>query len=306
MDIGTLDLFIETAQRLSFADVARARGLHPSAVSRAIQNLEEGVGTPLFVRTTRRMALSDAGHQFLGHAEAAVQSAKAAVEAAQSQAKEPSGAVRITASTAFGERLVVPLLEPIRERFPKIVVTLILSDEPLDLLDAGVDLALRLAPSLSGDMIGRKLFDTRYYVCASPDYLKRHPKPYVPADMAEHAVVTYDLPGYRDRWRFVSDAGEERVRIQPGAIITSALAVRRAVIAGLGPALLADWLIDDALASGALIDLFPDYRVTATDFQTAAWLAYPSASVMTTRVRSVADILIEGLTAPNQAWRVRR
>ena len=291
---------MDVAQSLSFAAVARARGTDPSAVSRAIRVLETQVDAPLLARTTRRMALTEAGEAFQRHAADALKAMEAARDAAQASVGEPRGRVLLTASVAFGERVLVPLLVPLKQLYPKIVMDLLLRDDTVDLMGERVDLAIRLGPALAGDLTGRKLFTTRYRVCAASSYLRAYGAPSTPqalgAGKGRHGVVSYDLPGYRDAWRFrASDGSEAEVPISPAMITSSALAVRRAALAGLGPALLADWLIGDALETGMLVDLFPDHQVTATTFETAVWLAYPPSARLSRKVRAVADVLIERL-----------
>ncbi|MGD1887987.1 MAG: LysR substrate-binding domain-containing protein [Cohaesibacteraceae bacterium] len=287
---------MDVARSLSFAAVARERGVDPSLVSRSIQALEVETGAALFARTTRRMAFTEAGEAFQVHAAQALRSMEAATDAARESVSAPKGRVRLTASVAFGECMLVPLLVPLRRQYPEIVIDLVLRDDTVDMMAERVDLAIRLGPKLAGDLTGRRLFATRYRVCAAPTYLSAEGNLAKPDDLGDHPVVTYDLPGYRDRWRFRTTGGEEQaVPVTPALITSSALAVRRATLAGLGPALLADWLIGDAFENGELIDLFPDHHVTATDFETAVWLAYPSGATLVQKTRAVADFLIEHL-----------
>ncbi len=302
MDKYSLEIFIDVARDLNFASVARSREIDPSQVSRTIQALEQEAGTALLARTTRRMVLTEAGATFLHHASEAVQKMNAAMDAAQASAGQLKGTVRITASVAFGERALVPLLLPMKQRLPDVMLDLVLQDDTVDMMHDQVDLAIRLAPNLSGDLIGRRLRTTRYRICASRNYARTHGACLNPQDLSNHKVVAFDLPGYRDTWRFEQNNAEDvSIAVEPAVIISSALAVRRAAMLGVGPALLADWLIDDALAAGELIDLFPDYRVTATTFDTGVWLAYPAGVMLSHKARAVADSLIELLAGKSSA-----
>ncbi len=161
-----------------------------------------------------------------------------------------------------------------------------------------VDLAVRLAPTVEGDLIATKLMDTRYRVVASPAYLAAHAPLTVPADLSAHRVLLFNLRAYRTRWLFprrggAGGGGRHRRRRDAGP---GRIAVR-AALAGLGPALLPDWLVDEAVARGELIDVFPLHAAaTATTFDTAAWLVYPSRAYLPNKVRVMIDFLKEAMT----------
>ena len=292
MDLASLQIFVEVVRRGSFAAVARDREVSPSAISRAISGLEAEVGARLFQRTTRRLSPTEAGTLYFERVEPLIGELEQAGQAAADARRTPRGTLRITASVAFGQVCLVPLLPELHRRHPELALELLLTDTNLDLVSERIDVALRLAPRLDSALVGLRLFETRYRVCASPDYLARRGPVASPDDLREHPCLTFALPGYRSRWIFLDrDGGRREVPIQGRFAMTSALALRDSARAGLGPALLADWLIDTDLASGTLVDLFPEQRVTATDFETAAWLLYPSRSYLPLKTRLFIDFL---------------
>ena len=292
MDIDSLRICIEVARRGSFAAVARDRNLDPSSISRIISSLEENLGFRLFQRTTRRMALTLEGERYLGRITTVVEELDRAREEILTTKGKPAGTLRLTTSVAFGHIWLVPLLPQFRNRFPQLKLELRLSDTNLDLVSERIDLAIRLAPRITADLERIKLFDTRYRVCASPDYLHRAEALNNPSDLQRHRCLLFDLPGYRSLWMFRSGTGErQEVGVDGDIVISSALALRTCALAGLGPALLADWAIGDDLAAGRLQDVFPTYDVTATEFQTAAWLVYPSRSFLPQKVRTTVEFL---------------
>ena len=300
MELTSLQIFVEVVRRGSFAAVARDREVSPSAISRAISGLEAEVGARLLQRTTRRLSPTEAGTLYFERVEPLVGELEQAGQAAADARRAPRGTLRITASVAFGQVCLVPLLPELHRRHPGLALELLLTDTNLDLVSERVDVALRLAPRLDTGLIGVRLFETRYRVCASPDYLNREGPLGSPGDLRECSCLAFALPGYRSRWIFLDREGRRsEVPIQGRFAMTSALALRESARAGLGPALLADWLIDADLASGALIDLFPEHRVTATDFETAAWLLYPSRSYLPLKTRLFIDFL-------HDAYRDRR
>jgi len=204
--------------------------------------------------------------------------------------------LRLTASVAFGNTCLVPLLPEFRRRYPDVKLELQLTDSVLDLVTERIDLAIRLGQPTGTDCVATKLFDTQYRVCASPAYLEQHPAPAIPADLQRHRCLLIALPDFRSRWLFRNPQGAiEEVAIHGDITILNALALRGCALAGLGPVLLANWLIDIDLAQGRLVDLFPAYRVTATDFDTAAWLLYPSRTHLPHKVRAMIDFLKQQL-----------
>jgi DNA-binding transcriptional LysR family regulator len=286
MDTFGLSLFVAVAREGSFARTARKRDLDPSAVSRAIASLESELGVRLFQRTTRQMTLTDAGRLYLARIAPLVEELDRAHDELRSSRSDPTGIVRVTASVAFGQTHIVPRLAAFRREFPRLHLELILTDANLDLLADRIDLAIRLGASQRADVQAEKLFDTRYRVCASPGYLTRTGRPATPNALRDHDCVVMPLPDYRSRWLFKLQETLSEVSIRGSFVLSTPLAVRTAALDGLGPALLPDWLVRDDLQLATLVDLFPGHQVTATTFETAAWLLYPSASYLPNRVQA--------------------
>ena len=292
MDLSSLQIFAEVMRRGSFAAVARDRDVSPSAISRSVAALEAELGLRLFQRTTRRLAPTETGALYFARIEPLLGELEQARQAATDVGEEPSGTLRVTASVAFGQVCLVPLLPELHRRYPELALELLLSDSNLDMVAERIDVALRLAPRMDSGLIGLRLFDTHYRVCASPDYLARTGEIGAPQDLSELSCLVFALPGYRSRWIFLDRAGERtEVQIDGRFVISSALGLRDCALNGLGPALLANWLIDDDIAAGKLVDLYPHHRVTATDFDTAAWLLYPSRAYLPLKVRAFIDFL---------------
>jgi len=296
MEIDTLRTFIQVARRGSFAVVARDRGTDPSSVSRTIASLEDELQVRLLQRSTRRMTLTEAGAKYLARIEPLLEELEQARDEALAVSARPIGTIRLTASVAFGQKCIAPLLPKLRATFPDLGVDLILTDANVDLVSEGIDLAIRLGPSQDSALIGVKLIDTRYRVCVSPAYLENCRRRKLclktPEDIAAHNCLLLNLPDYRSRWLFRDLGGTITPVAVPGdVLISNPLVLLTCALEGMGPALLADWLADEALANGDLVDLFPDYAIAATNFETAAWLLYPSRTYLPTKVRVVIDFL---------------
>lgn len=291
MNIENLRQFVEAARAGSFSAAGRHAGADPSAVSRAVSRLEAEIGARLFNRTTRSMSLTDAGETLLERAEALIEAHDAALEAVGDISRSVSGLVRITASVGFAQHCLVPLIPELHRLHPGLRIDLVATDANLDLAAEGVDLAIRLAPRPEGDYVTAKLRDTRYRVVAAPDFATAA-KITRPADVSDHDCLCFRLPGFRSQWRFRDRRGNEQaVAVSGGLETTSSLAILAWALEGLGPALLADWLVDEEIARGRLVDLFPDYEATATSFDTGAWLLYPSRRFLPRKTRTVIDFL---------------
>lgn len=298
MDLEALRLFLDVARLGSFAAAARLRGVEPSSISRAIASLEGALGARLFHRSTRAMALTEAGELLLARAPTLTAEGERIAEDIHAAKREPVGVVRLTASVAYGAHMLAPLLPAFRARFPRLRLELVLTDATLDLVSERIDLALRLGPAARGDLEAIPLAPTRYQVVASPGYLAREGLLGQPNDLAQRDCLVFALPEFRARWRFRDAAGaEEVVGIRSNLVVSNALVLRQAALAGLGPALLANWLIAGDLSTGALVDLLPAHRATATTFDTGVWLLYPSRDFIPRRVRSVIGFLQEQLSA---------
>jgi DNA-binding transcriptional LysR family regulator len=296
MDVSALFIFAEVMRRGSFAAVARDRNVDPSSISRVIAGLEEELGIRLFQRSTRQLAPTESGRIYFERIEPLIEELEHARLAAQEAGVSLSGNLRVSTTVAFGQICIVPLLTDFRSRYPALSLELLLTDTNLDLISERIDIAIRLGPRLDLGYVGTKLFTTRYRVCASPVYIARYGAPAEPGQLAAHKCVVFDLPGFRDRWLFRSRNGETtEVPIASDLKISSALALRQCALDALGPVLIGHWNIDTDLADGRLVDLFPDHDVTATDFETAAWIIYPSRTYLPAKVRAFIDFVRERL-----------
>lgn len=298
MDTASLDLFADVMRAGGFAAAARERGVAPSTVSRAIAALERDLGVRLFERSTRRFQPTEAALRYADDLEPLLAGLEDAAARARDVARDPSGTVRIAASVAFGHSVLLPLVPGIRERWPGLHLDLVLDDRPLDLLDAGVHLAVRLGPPPGGDWIRTRLMRVRHRVCASPAYLDRHGEIREPAELSARDCVRFPFDGFDQRWLVRARGGDvASIGVGGSLTVSSALALRAAVLAGLGPGLLADWMIGAELERGELVDLLPRYEVTATTFENAAWLLYPNRQYLPHKLRVVIDALRAGVAA---------
>jgi DNA-binding transcriptional LysR family regulator len=254
--------------------------------------LETELGARLFQRSTRRVALTEAGELFLGKVEPLVTELDGALDEARQVSAEPAGTLRLTASVTFGQLCIVPLIPEFRQRHPGVKLDCIFTDENLDLVANRIDLAIRLAPTVEGDLVAARLMDTPYRVVASPAYLSSAPPLRSPADLAGHSCLLPPYQVFRPNWLFKDMQGHvTEVPVQGDVTLSTFTALRDLTVLGLGPALLPYWLVAGLLRDGVLVDLFSDYAATATTFDTAAWIVYPSRAYLPRKVRVMVDFL---------------
>ena len=280
--------------------MAKTRGTDPSTVSRAVAALEERLGVRLFQRTTRSLSLTEAGDIYLARALPLIEElARIGAEARATKA-EPKGVLRLTASVTFGQAMILPLLPAFRAAYPDIRLECLFTDQNLDLIADRIDLAIRLAPEIGGDVIASRLMTTRYRVVASAAYLANAPSLATPEDLAAHRLLLFSIRPFRTRWLFRTAEATREVAVTGDIVISPAGAIRDAALAGLGVALLPNDLTDPEIAAGRLTRLLPDWAVTATSFDTGAWLVYPSRSFLPAKTRAMIDVLRAALpSAPS-------
>lgn len=298
MDLSVLQIFVEVMKQGSFAAVARDRTLDPSSVSRAIAGLEAELGIRLFQRTTRQLFPTEAGMAYFRRVEPLVEEMQQAIDVAMGMAGQPKGVLRVTTAVSFGLKCIVPLLPDFQKNYPDLTIDLVFTDAIVDMFAERIDLAIRLGTLPNSTLISQQLMQIRYAVCASPQYLRQWGHPQKPSDVEQHNCLLFPLVGFRTRWIFKDSRGElSETLVQGRTIISTAIALLQCAIAGMGLALLPNWLIDDALQNGTLVSVFPHHEVTATDFNTAVWLVYPSPAYIPLKVRVFMDFLKQSISS---------
>lgn len=293
MNLSSLKAVLAVQRSGSIAGAAQTLNMDASNVSRIVSAVEHEIGLRLFERTTRRLRVTEAGERYLARIAPLLDELNAARDAAHQAVVEPQGLLRMTASVAFAIEKIVPLLPLFHETYPKITVELLPSDANLGLLDEGLDLAVRLGAAPKGDLISTRILRTRYRVVAAPDYLNKTGTINTPEDLADRNCLRFALPEFRSRWVFRQNPEDppREVEIGGNTLISNALALRDAARAGMGVTLLADWLINRDLESGQLIDVLPTWDCTATEFDTSAFILYPSRSYLPRKTRVMIDFL---------------
>jgi DNA-binding transcriptional LysR family regulator len=300
MDVDSIKILTEVVHLGSFAAVARRRNVDPSSISRVIAGLEQELGFRLFQRSTRHLSLTEAGSLYFERVENLIEDIAAAADVARDLSAEATGTLRVTASVAYGQTVLVPRLPAFQAANPRLMLDLVFTDATVDLVAERIDLAIRLGRRPSVDLICSRLLPIHYRVCANPIYLAARGHPQNPKQLADHNCLRFPFPHFRDHWRFRCAEEEEEIEVEVNGtpMISSALALRACALAGMGAALLADWLVDDDIAEGRLVNLFPTYEVTATDFDMGVWALYQGRSYLPWKTRAFIDFLRASLKTP--------
>lgn len=294
MDIEILRTFVEVMRRCSFAAVAREKDVAPSSISRAISSLEEELGVRLFQRSTRRLEPTEAGLLYYEHVEPLIDELERAQTIASDLSDHPHGTLRITAPVTFGQITLIPLLPELSSLYPDLTLEVLMSDNMADLLVEHIDIALRLGPLTDSSFVATQLCELSFVVCSSPAYIDKHGRPETLADIEQHNCLLFPLPGYSSRWRFRDSTGKvQEVPVHGHCYISNALSLKQCAMADMGLVLLPRWVVWRELADGQLVDLFPEFDVTATEFDSSAWLLYPSRSYLPLKVRVFVNFMKE-------------
>ena len=261
-----------------------------ATVSKAVGRLEERLGARLFNRTSRRLALTDAGQRLSERAARLLADGEAAESEALAQSATPRGLVRLAVPMTFGVRKVAPLLPEFLETYPEVSIDLHLSDATVDLIGDGFDAGLRIARLPDSSLIARRLCGMPRYTVAAPSYLKRHGRPTHPMQLADHRCFGYAYLSNPDVWHYANAAGEQ-ASVRPGGPlrVNNGEAIMPALVAGLGIADLPEFIVGDAIASGEVEVILKGWKQP----EGAVHLVTPPGGPRPARVEVLAEFLTQ-------------
>ena len=288
--LGSIELFCLAAELESFTAAAIEAGVTPAAVSRAIGRLEARLGVRLFVRTTRRIRLTEPGQAYFAECREALVRLVEAERQVTGQQAAPSGVLRISIPTPYGHYRVLPLLQRYRARFPLVQVEVHLSNRNVDFAEEGFDLAIRVRPPPDSNLIARKLEDAALVVVETPAYLRRCGTPETLADLAAHECIQFELPssGRRIHWVFKEKGMDVDLPTEGGYCLSEDL-LGCVTLARHGAGLLQTYrfIVEEDLRSGALVEVLSGFGGRSRPVT----LLYPQNRHVPLRVRSFVDFL---------------
>jgi DNA-binding transcriptional LysR family regulator len=269
--LDTMRLFLRVAEAGSFSRAAADLGLGQPTVSRRIQDLEAGLGAALFVRTTRALSLTGAGEKFYQRARAILEEFDTAQAEARGLDREPVGVLRVTAAHSLTRRIIAPVLPGFLELYPLIRFDLLEDDSYVDLVEQGVDVALRFGELPDSTLMARKLSQMPRGVWASPGYLSAHGAPAHPSDLARHEAVLFRHSSHGAEWAFTHESGETAsVRVDGRIKISSGDTLVRLAMEGAGLIWAPDWLVSEEVAGGRLVPVLEGWTGSPLTLQ-AVW-----------------------------------
>ena len=287
-DFEALAVFAKVVELRSFAAAAGELALSKATVSKAVGRLEERLGARLFNRTSRRLALTDAGQRLSERAARLLADGEAAESEALAQSAAPRGHVRLAVPMTFGVKAVAPLLPEFLEEYPEVTIDLHLSDATVDLIGDGFDAGLRIARLPDSSLIARRLCAMPRYTVAAASYLKRHGRPTHPIQLAQHRCFGYAYLSTPHVWHYTNAAGEQASVRPAGPLrVNNGEALMPALLAGLGIADLPEFIVGEAVAAGDVEVILKGWKQA----EGAVHLVTPPGGPRPARVEVLADFL---------------
>ncbi|MBR1155881.1 LysR family transcriptional regulator [Bradyrhizobium sp. JYMT SZCCT0428] len=287
--IDAMQAFVTVADLQGFAPAARKLGLSPSGVTRLIAALEDRLGARLLQRTTRSLTLTDTGARYLERARQILSDVEEAESAAEGERTRPGGRLTVSAPNGFGRLHVSPVMTAYLKRYPDVSADLRLSDRMINLVEEGVDLAVRIGHLPDSTLVARHVGEMRRIVVGSKDYLKRRGEPKTPEAIANHDTIHFGAMTAAPDWRFAAEGREIRVSSTPRFTSNSADAAIQYAEAGGGLTRVLAYQAADSLKAGRL-------RIVLAEFEQPALpihIVYPTSRLLSAKVRTFIDLVTE-------------
>ncbi len=295
VQLGSIEIFLKTAEALSFAKAANELGLGAPAVSRSIARLEERLGVPLFARSTRNVRLTEDGRLYFEQCKQALQQINNVEETLRGHQRVTSGLLRISVPTTYGHHRIIPHLPEFVSLYPEIKIELNVSNRNIDFIEEGYDLAIRLGEPADNRLIARKLEDAALGVYASPAYLRKNNAPKILADLKAHSLIQFELPSsgramswiLRDQNKDIEFAFKAKLGFSDDVLACINYAKH-----GGGLFQTYDFIVADDVRSGRLVEVLKNLRGRARPFS----ILYPQNRQLSQRVRAFVDFTLKKAT----------
>lgn len=289
-NVSQMTVFLRSVEDGSFSAAARSLDMTPSAVSKQITRLEQRLGVRLLNRSTRHLSLTEEGHAYYERASriaADIAEAEAMVSTLGGQVQ---GVLHASATVAFAKAYLLPLLPAFLKRYPALKLSLEVTDRRVDLVEEGVDVAIRFAEQVEdSSVVARRLATNTRVVCASPEYLATYGTPRTPEDLAGHNCLRLSTVSRWNDWEFEDANGVHTVHVKGNFETNSADAIYKATLEGLGIARLATYLVGEDIRAGRLVRLLSEYKAPKTDLLAI----YPNRKHLAPKVRVFVDFLTQ-------------
>lgn len=281
--------FVRAIEAGSFSAVAKEMDMTGSAVSKTIAGLESSLGIQLFTRTTRKLHPTDEALQLYENVRQLLDTVDSIRSSGRAtQAAGPTGVLRVSMPHSFGRRRVMPLMPRFLARYPQLKLDVLMTEEPLDLVEQGLELGIRIGALPPSTLIARSIGILEQTLVASSTYVRQHGAPETPEDLADHSCITYTG---ESKWSFESEHGRQIVEVTGGLRVNDADAIYDAVLSNLGIAQVPDWLVPKDLAKGRIQHILPEFYPIPQSIS----ITYPQTRFLSPRARKFIDFLVEEL-----------
>ncbi len=285
---SALNAFVKVAETRSFSEAAEKVGLSKSAVSRLVAGLEADLGVRLFHRTTRSIAMTEAGQGYFDRASRILADLEEADLAVSQLQAAPRGRLRVSAPMSFGFLHLAPALPDFLHLYPEVRIDVAMNDRFVDLVEEGFDVAVRIGQLEDSGLIARRLAPVRLAVCASPDYLARRGVPLAPEDLRSHDCLCNSNLAHAHEWKFIRpDGSQVTVSVDGPLTVNNGDSLKAAALGGLGIITLPTFIVGEELSRGSLVSLLEAYLPG----QIALHALYPHARHLSPKVRAFVDFL---------------
>ncbi len=286
--LDSMKVYVLAVEKGSLIAAATSRGISATMAGNHLRMLEKRLGAQLLARTTRRQRVTDFGADYYARCKEILRLVAETDAQAHNRRLAPAGTLRISAPVAFGAEALMPALSEYLDRYPEVRVDLSLSDRVVNLVDEGIEVAIRIGELPDSGLIAKPLAPYRMMMCASPDYLARKGTPAVPDDLRRHECLSFS-PAALAHWRMADQAGSYRVAVSGRLKVDHGQALRAAAVHGLGVVLQPAILLEGEVRAGRLVRLLPCYELPARPMS-VVYLPDPYRSP---KLLSFVDFLVE-------------
>jgi len=292
-----MEAFVLVVDTGSFSAAARRLNVGQPAVSKLVAQLEERLGVKLLVRTTRGLTATEAGLKYYERARRSVEEADDAESEARGAGSGLTGRLRICGAITFARIHLMPRLPEFLARHPELEMEVVLDDRNIDLVQEGIDVALRMGQLSDSSLTARRIASGRHVVVGTPAYFERTGKPMAPGDLATHQAVIYDQEAGGKDWTFQRDDAEIAVTLKGRLRVSAAEGVRAAVLANAGIAVASEWMFSPEIADRTVQMVLQDWELPRIDL----WAVFPAGRTATTKARTFTQFVQEVMRAPSGA-----
>jgi len=285
--LEAMDIFVRIVEAGSFSAVARDLGTTQPTISKQVTALERRLKTRLLERSTRSLSVTDSGTTYYERCKRILEDVTAAEGALGRLQSSLTGTLHVNGSIALGQLFLAPLLLEFQRGYPELTVELTLNDRYIDLVEEGVDVAVRLGRLADSNLVARRLGATRRVLVATRNYLDAHGTPRAPDDLARHNCLLYAYLSTGNEWVFRGPQGDLRVQAHGNFKANNGHSIRDAMLAGAGVALVPDWLVHNEIKSGTVVALLPEFAPAPLEVNAV----YPSGRHVSAKLRTFVDFL---------------